>query len=200
VYQTTPAELEHLLHETAVLERLIEDLRLLALAEAGQLPLYLETLDLADLLQRTTANFAVQAQEQGVTLHVAVPEELPAIEGDPQRISQVLTNLLTNALRYTPAGGTVTLRGEARNGRAESGVLLSVQDTGQGIAPEDLPHVFERFWRADRSRTRSSGGSGLGLAITRQIVEAHGGTIDMISIPGHGTTVQIALPSAPATS
>lgn len=200
VYQATPAEIEQLLQETAVLERLIEDLRLLALAEAGQLPLYPEPIDPVDVLQRTAANFADHAAAQGIRLHVDVPDDLPSIEADPQRLGQVLANLVTNALRYTSSGGSVTLRGVVQNGQTPPRMLLSVQDTGSGIAPEDLPHVFERFWRADRSRARSSGGSGLGLAITRQLVEAHGGTITVESTPGQGTTVFVALPLVPSAS
>ncbi len=214
VYSATPAEIERLLGETAMLERLIEDLRVLALAEAGQLPLYTEALDPQDLLQGTANAFASQAAQQGVALHVEAPDNLPQIEADPQRMSQVFANLVANALRYTPAGGTIALRADHRPPttdhrpllkgeetqlsvvrRQSSVVIFEVGDSGQGIAPDDLPHIFDRFYRADRSRTRGSGGTGLGLAITKQIVAAHGGTIWAESAAGQGTTISIALPT-----
>jgi signal transduction histidine kinase len=212
VYSPTPDEVDRLLGETALLERLIEDLRLLALAEAGQLPLYREPLDPRDLLESARSAFAGQAEAQGVTLQVGSAGELPQIDADPQRMAQVLANLVANALRYTPEGGSITLdattdhRPPTTNhlgehsvvGRQSSVVTLRVCDTGYGIAPEDLPHVFDRFYRADRSRTRGSGGAGLGLAITRQIVVAHGGLIWAESELGHGTTFSIALPVAEA--
>jgi signal transduction histidine kinase len=213
VYQANPDQVGRLLAETALLERLIEDLRVLALADAGQLPLFREPTDPVALLQRTAAAFAAQAEEQGVALHVAAPGDLPALDADPQRMAQVLANLVSNALRHTPAGGSVELRasfefsvlssqlpgGEAltQNSKlsTQNSVHLTVEDTGSGIAPEELPHIFERFWRADRARTRGSGGSGLGLAITRQIVSAHGGTIEAASELGKGTTITITLPA-----
>jgi signal transduction histidine kinase len=214
VYNPTPEEVDRLLGETALLERLIEDLRLLALAEAGQLPLYREPLDACDLLESARSAFAGQAEAQGVVLHVEAAADLPQIDADPQRIAQVLANLIANALRYTPEGGEITLCAEQATNdqrprtreegsasesfilRPSSFVTLMVSDTGRGIAPEDLPHVFDRFYRADRSRTRGSGGAGLGLAITRQIVVAHDGLIWAESELGHGTTISIALPVA----
>jgi signal transduction histidine kinase len=214
VYSATPDELDRLLSETALLERLIEDLRLLALAEAGQMPLYRELIDPRDLLEHTRAAFAGQASAQGVALDVDAPCDLPAIDADPQRMAQVLANLVTNALRYTPSGGSITLTAkmEDRGWRIEDGsqasaspssilhppssILLSVSDTGTGIAAEDLPHIFDRFYRADRSRTRGSGGAGLGLAIAKQIVAAHGGSIWATSGEHQGTTMSVALPIA----
>ena len=210
VYEATPGELDRLLSETALLERLIEDLRLLALAENGQLPLYREPIDPRDLLNHARAAFAQQAAEQGVTLNVDAPEGLPAIDVDPQRIAQVLANLVANSLRYTSEGGNITLVAvypAARPAQSIAGarlalpdaqalprVVIQVRDTGQGIPAEDLPYVFDRFYRADRSRTRSSGGTGLGLAIARQIVLAHGGDIQAESVEGQGTTISMTLP------
>jgi two-component system OmpR family sensor kinase/two-component system sensor histidine kinase BaeS len=222
VYSATPDQIARLLEETALLERLIDDLRLLALAEAGQLQLYPEQLDPRDLLEDTAAAFAGQAAAQGIALRVVADADLPPIDADPQRMTQVLANLVANALRYTPAGGTITLRvcsRPAAHGPASAAqparsdrpapviprhpkheptnrIVFEVEDTGQGIAPEDLPHVFDRFWRADRARARGSGGAGLGLAIARQIVMAHGGTIWAVSALGQGTTISIALPAA----
>lgn len=203
VYSPTPDQIARLLDETALLERLIEDLRLLALAEAGQLPLYPEPLDPYDLLAGAAASFADQAALQGVALRVEAADGLPQIEADPLRMSQVFANLIANALRHTPGGGAVTLAAERAGGgpppaadRQPAAVLFRVSDTGQGIDPDDLPHIFDRFYRADRARTRSSGGSGLGLAITRQIVAAHGGEIWAASQPGRGTTISVALPAS----
>ncbi len=225
VYEATPDQIARLLDETALLERLIEDLRLLALAEAGQLPLYQEMLDPRDLLEGAAATFAAPAAAQRVALQVQAGDDLPPIDVDPQRMAQVLANLVANALRHTPAEGTITLEAAAGDGgwRMEDGgwevrspssilhppssidssgvdcgssVVFRVRDTGQGIAPEDLPHIFDRFWRADRSRARGSGGTGLGLAIARQIVAAHGGAIWAESEEGRGTTISIAMPVA----
>jgi len=212
VYSATSEEVERLLSETALLERLIEDLRLLALAEAGQLPLYTESLDPHDMLASAADTLADQAKTHGVALGVVAPDDLPAVEADPQRMAQVFTNLLSNALRHTPAGGTITITaahepidsvpqlsagGTARDLDAgvSSFVVFKVSDSGQGIAPEDLPYVFDRFYRADRSRTRSGGGAGLGLAIAKQIVLAHGGAIWAESALDAGTTITIALPA-----
>jgi signal transduction histidine kinase len=126
-----------------------------------------------------------------VTLEVDLPADLPAVQADPHALRRVLANLLQNALNFTPAGGRLTLRGAAHHNQ----VQLEVSDPGAGIAPEDLPHIFERFWRGDRSRT--SGGSGLGLAIARQLVERHGGQIWAQSILGQGATIYFTLPISP---
>ncbi|MBC8161481.1 MAG: HAMP domain-containing protein [Roseiflexaceae bacterium] len=194
IYQASPEQVARLLDETALLERLIEDLRVLALAEAGQLQLYPEPVDAAELLHNCAASFTAQADAEGVVLSVAAAEHLPALHVDGQRVQQVLANILANALRHTPAGGQVTLNAVERSGPASQWVVITVADTGSGIAPEALPHIFDRFYRADGSRTRSSGGSGLGLAIARQIVLAHGGEISAESTLGRGTTVAITLP------
>jgi signal transduction histidine kinase len=218
VYQPDGEQIDGLLNEVALLERLIDDLRLLALAEAGQLPLYPETIAPQELLEQVRRSFEPQASERTVRLCLDIPEQLPELHADPQRIAQVLGNLVGNALRYTPPGGTITLRAEPvktleqRTEHKElpspqavlssqfsvlspqSSVLFSVSDTGKGIPAEDLPHIFDRFYRADRSRTRSSGGAGLGLAIARRIIEAHGGNIKAASTVGQGTTISFSLP------
>lgn len=208
VYQATPVQIAGLLDETALLERLIDDLRVLALAEAGQLPLYAEPTAPLELLDDVAAAFAARAEQQGITLHVDAAANLPEIAVDPQRMRQVLGNIVANALRYTPTGGSVLLRASANpvealplsdglrvsNAAATLSIVFAVSDTGVGIAPADLPHIFNRFYRADRSRARTSGGSGLGLAIARQIVEAHGGTVWAKSQPGAGTTIALRIP------
>jgi two-component system OmpR family sensor kinase/two-component system sensor histidine kinase BaeS len=213
VYEASPEQVAALLEETALLERLIEDLRLLALSEAGQLPLYPEEVNPTELLEDVADDFVAPARERGVALTLCVEPDLPDLQADPQRLAQVLSNLLGNALRHTPAGGEIVLRAcrQAAGGRRQeaggrhiaqnpesqalhSELLVEVSDSGQGIAPDDLPHIFDRFWRADRSRTRTSGGTGLGLAIVKQIVEAHGGAIWAASMLGQGTTVSFTLP------
>jgi two-component system OmpR family sensor kinase/two-component system sensor histidine kinase BaeS len=193
VYAPDSDQIDGLLGEVALLERLIDDLRLLALAEAGQLPLYPEPVDPAQLLRDAGRSFAQQAAGRGVNLLVEACDGLPEITVDAQRIAQVLGNLVGNALRHTPIGGTVTLR-VALILHPSTFILFSVSDTGDGIAPADLPRIFDRFYRADRARTRSSGGAGLGLAIARRMVEAHGGEIRAESAPGQGTTVSFTIP------
>ncbi|MEO8287623.1 MAG: HAMP domain-containing sensor histidine kinase [Chloroflexota bacterium] len=194
VYPATPEQIALLLDETALLERLIEDLRLLAQADAGQLPLYLEQVCIDGLLDAVARSFGPQALAAGVAIQIVPPGPLPEVSADSQRISQVLGNLLANAIRHTPAGGTVTLRAWV-DPTAPGQVNVAVQDTGAGIAPDDLPNIFERFWKADRARSRS-GGAGLGLAIARRIVEAHGGRIWATSALGQGTTVGFTLQPA----
>ncbi len=176
--------------EAQQLQRLIEDLRTLSLADAGELPMNRQETDPADLLERIAAAHQVQAQERGVALQVSAQETLPAVLMDPDRMAQVLGNLVSNALRYTPASGTVTLGAAA----IAQTLHLTVTDTGSGIAPEDLPHIFERFYRGEKSRQQQEDESGLGLAIARSLVLAHGGNISADSTPGEGTIFTISLP------
>lgn len=197
VYQASPEQLEATLEETRLLARLVGDLQTLSLAEAGELPLHRVRFMAGDLLADAAANFAGQAAAAGVSLRVEgeAGDAALEIEGDPDRLAQVIGNLVANALRHTPAGGAVTLSAQAGPER----VRLVVQDTGAGIAAEDLPFIFDRFWRGDPSRTRQEGaGSGLGLAIARRLVELHGGTIRAESQVGAGTTFVIELPRAGA--
>ena len=179
------------LHEQSLaLSRLIDDLRTLSLAAEGHLDLHRQPTDIAELARRVVAEMEAGAGERQVALSVEAPKRLPRPALDSDRIGQVLRNLIDNALRYTPAGGrvSVTARPQGR------GVTVAVADTGAGIAPEDLPHVFDRFYRADGSRTRATGGSGLGLAIVKQLVEAHGGRVWAQSEPGRGSAFSFALP------
>ena len=181
------------LHEEAMLlNRLVDDLQELALAEAGQLRLERQPVAPADLVNRAMEAARAQAAAGGITLQVDLPADLSLVDVDPQRIGQVLGNLLSNALTHTPPGGEVVVAAQAR----ESEVELSVSDTGEGILPEHLPYIFERFYRADRSRSRATGGTGLGLAIARQLVEAHGGRIEVESEVGQGTQFTFTLPVA----
>ncbi|MCX7861239.1 MAG: ATP-binding protein, partial [Chloroflexus sp.] len=190
VYEADAEQIETLLAEVALLERLINDLHLLALADAGQLPLYREIVAPVMLVNEAVRSFAQSAAERDIRLTAGTADDLPDIEVDPQRIAQVLGNLISNALRHTPAGGMVSVTVAAE----PNGVIFRVSDTGPGIAPADLPHIFDRFYRADRARTRSSGGAGLGLAIARRLVEAHGGQIWAESELGRGTIVSFRLP------
>ena len=194
VYPADDANLRALLDETNLLSRLMDDLRTLALAESGALQLKKEPTDPEMLLQETRAAFQAQAEVARVALIVETADSLPALEIDPGRMRQVLSNLVANALRYTPAGGQITLRGqvEAKN------IILEVQDTGSGIPAQDLPHIFERFYKSADSGGKvphDSGGMGLGLAIAKHLVEAHGGEIHAKSEAGHGALMQVILPS-----
>jgi two-component system OmpR family sensor kinase/two-component system sensor histidine kinase BaeS len=197
VYPATPAHLEPILEETKLLAHLVEDLRLLALAEAGQLVLEEQSVDVGDLLRDAQVNFGPQADDRGVTLALDLPSDLPQVTADRRRIAQVVGNLLTNALRHTPQGGCVTLSAVQSPPLDEGDkgwVTVTVSDTGVGIPAEDLPYIFERFWRGEKSRSRAGGGSGLGLAIAKHLVEMHGGSIVVESTPGAGSTFRFTLP------
>ena len=193
VYPANEAHLTPILEETAVLTHLVEDLRLLAQAEAGQLRLDHRPTDVGDLLRDAYVNFTPQAEDQRVTLGLDLPERLPRVHADWRRISQVLGNLISNALQHTPPGGHVRLSAEARDDH----VAISVSDTGVGIPSEEMPYIFERFWRGDEARVRTEYvGSGLGLAIVKQIVELHGGQVSVASKLGQGATFIFTLPCA----
>jgi two-component system, OmpR family, sensor histidine kinase BaeS len=187
VHPPDDAHLASILEETRVLSRLVDDLRTLALSETGSLPLHREPTDVTVLATEVAASFRPAAETAGVTIDAPVGDDLPLLDVDPVRTREILSNLVANALRYTPAGGRVTLRAAVEP--AGDRVRLSVDDTGTGIPPDVLPHVFDRFWKSAESR-----GSGLGLAIARNLVEAHGGTIGAESAPGRGTRIWLTLP------
>ena len=188
VYPADEAHLLPVLEETRVLARLIDDLRTLSLSEVGVLRLHREPTDLARLIEEVVAGHRAAADEAGVTIAVDAAVDLPQMEVDPFRIRQVVGNLVANALRFTPAGGRVSVEA----GPEHEGAWVSIRDTGPGINPESLDHVFDRFYRSP-----GSPGSGLGLPIARNLVEAHGGRISIVSPPGGGTTVRFTLPAAP---
>jgi len=193
VYDLDKAEISRLYDETRLLSRLVDDLRELALADAGQLNLNLRPTDVAQIIRSTADNLALAAEAGQVSLATALPDSLSTVQADPDRVCQVLRNLLVNALRHTPEGGSVPVTASAREGKVE----IAVSDTGEGIAAEDLPHVFERFWRADPSRARDdrlAGGTGLGLSVAQSLVEAQGGRIWAESTPGEGTVFRFTLP------
>lgn len=180
-----------ILHEeTMLLNRLVEDLRDLSLAEAGQLELHRQMIDPVDLLAREAEIIRAQADEKDIKIILKHDEDLPKISIDPSRMSQVIKNMLSNAIRFTPTGGAITLSAS----KADFRIILSVSDTGAGIDPEDLPYVFERFYRADKSRARKTGGAGIGLTIAKRFVEAHGGDIAVESSPGVGSRFSVTLP------
>ncbi len=181
--------------ESRRMARMVSDLLDLARLESGQTPLERTPLDPAGLLHQAAATVQLQAQEAQVAIRVE-SAPLPAILADPDRLRRALINLVDNALRHTPPGGTVTLRGEV----GPQAVILSVRDTGQGIPPADLPHIFERFYQVDKSRSHARSNSGLGLAIVQQIVQAHEGTISVQSQVGVGTEFRLLLPTTAAPS
>ncbi len=194
VVQPSPEMIDSLRDEALLLGRLVDDLQELALAEAGQLELERQPVDLVEVVQQALCAFQPQAGSRGLALRAELPPTLPPVDADPQRVGQVLRNLIRNALAYTAEGGLVEVLAQARGAEVE----VKVRDNGIGIAPEHLPYVFERFYRADRSRARSTGGAGLGLTIVKQLVEAHGGRVWVESEEGKGATFGFTLPVAQA--
>jgi len=184
--------LEELLFEVNRMSEMVDSLLTLARADEGRAPLHLDDVDLRDVLAEVDETASILGEQAGVSVAVDVPEEPLPMRADRSRLRQLLMNLLTNAIKYTPRGGDVWIDSETNHDE----VVIKVKDAGMGIAPGDLPHIFERFWRADpaRSRTGSRPGAGLGLAISRWIAEAHGGKIEVQSRPGRGTTFTVTLP------
>jgi two-component system OmpR family sensor kinase/two-component system sensor histidine kinase BaeS len=195
VYQPTPEHIKDTLDETQLLTRLVNDLQTLSLAETGQLPLHPTRFRVADLIHDLAASFSSQAASQEVELQISLADPQQEITADYDRLTQVLSNLITNALRHTPEGGSISIE-TGTGSSAARGVRILVKDSGMGIALEDLPFIFDRFWRGDKSR-RERTHSGLGLAITRQLILAHHGTIEVQSELGKGSTFIIELPEHP---
>ncbi len=186
------SEIATIYDETRLLARLVDDVRELSLAESQQLPLQVITFNVSDHLREIAKRFESVAEAQGVHIALRLPDAPVLVKADPDRLRQVVHNLLTNALRFTPSGGDVTLSVQTYGATAR----VEVQDTGVGIAPEDLPHVFDRFYRADRARARSSGGSGLGLTIVKSLVQLMGGEVGVESAPAQGSRFWFTLPLA----
>lgn len=191
IYPLTPENLQPILDQNLALTRLVDDLRTLALADSGQLSLERTPTPVDDLVRQAVERFRPQADQRRITLQLS----LESIRGltlnlDPLRVEQIISNLLSNALRYTPQGGVIRVSGDCQ-GRF---VRLTVHDSGPGIPPEALPHIFERFYRADRARSRAEGGSGLGLAIARQLAQAHGGDLQAANHPQGGAQFTLSLP------
>lgn len=192
IEEVNPAGLTSLHDEVLRLRGLVDDLQQLTLAEARQLPLNLTETDIAAFLRDTLSLFEAEVKEKGVSLELQIKGDLPLVNIDRARMRQVFINLLSNALRYTPSGGRAGIILE----KAENSLMTVVYDNGPGISAEDLPYVFERFYRGDKARTRQSGGTGLGLAIVKSFIEAHGGSINVESNTGEGTKFKIVLPIA----
>jgi signal transduction histidine kinase len=196
-----PEQIGSLHEQTLLLNRLVGDLRLLTLAESGELQLERKLTSLEALIHKVIEHIQPQARQQGVELRLDVQNGLSPVSIDADRITQVLNNIIANALRYTSPGKTITIKAENIN-QLVKGVQVSVIDPGPGIEAEDLPYVFERFYRVDKSRARASGGSGLGLTIVKQLVEAHGGKVEAASPAffvdgqkGYGTRITFTLPA-----
>lgn len=213
IEQPTPAALRSLAEEVGLLTRLVDDLRLLSLADAGQVSLAIDSLDAGAMIERAVTASAARARQLQIELRAEPPAAALAVAADQQRLAQILGNLIENALRYTPAGGKVTVRARPATQderpktkdqtsladlvlRPLSFVIFEIEDTGTGIPAEELSRIFERFYRTDKARARETGGSGLGLAIVQRLVEMQGGWIWADSAIGRGTTFCVALPSA----
>lgn len=192
VYPADRENLQSALIQTRTLARLIDDLRILALADAGKLHLTQEALRLDSFLKSVVEAYRPSAKDRGIALRLEAPTDLPVVFADRDRLTQVIGNLLTNAMHYVPRGGHVRVE----TGMEGPEILISVRDDGPGVPPDQLPRLFERFWRADPARRQATGGSGLGLSIARHIVEAHGGRIWAEETSGGGLTVSFTLPVA----
>jgi len=196
--EATPEVYHQLGKETRRLERLINDLQELSKAEAGYLPINLKSMNLRPLLESLVQKFSDQLLEDGPQLRLQCPEQLPLVMADIDRVEQVMVNLLGNAISYTETGSiTVKVWTQAEEEKSHTPrIWVAVTDTGIGIAPQDLPHVFERFWRAEKSRNQHTGGTGIGLAISQQLIALQGGEISVQSELGKGSTFQFYLPLA----
>jgi signal transduction histidine kinase len=184
-------QLQGICEEVQHIDHLIDDLLMLSRIENNQLKMERLPCSIEEVISREALRFSLQMEEKTITLHKNMQTALPKINMDQKRIGQVISNLLMNAIRYTPAGGTIEIGAQAEG----SMIRVWVRDTGQGIPKEDLPYIFDRFYRVDKSRSRSTGGTGLGLAIARRFVEAHGGKIYAESEAGKGTRITFTLPN-----
>ena len=192
VIEPDAAAIHSLNEEASLLSRLVNELQELSLAEAGELKLVYQTEDIASLVKQAAPPWQRQMAAKEISLSLDLPDNLPPVTMDWQRVNEVLHNLLENAVAHTPRGGSINVSASARGKWVE----VTVTDTGEGIPAEDLPHIFERFYRVDKSRARATGGSGLGLTIARRLVEAHGGTITVESRLGKGSRFSFTIPVA----
>jgi signal transduction histidine kinase len=191
VAHPSPALIDSLHEEALLLNRLVDDLQDLALAEAGQLKLLRQMASVQAIVEKAVSALAPTAVAKGVAIGVDLPPDLPPVSVDVERVGQVLRNLLNNAIRHTPPTGSIVVSAATTGAQ----IAVSVRDTGIGISPEDMPYLFERFYRADRSRARATGGAGLGLTIVKQLIEAHGGRVWAESTPGQGACFTFTLPA-----
>lgn len=190
IYPLTPESIQPVYEQTLLLERLVDDLRTLALADAGELELIKTETDILGLVQRVVEQFQPHAKSRNQTISSTLPPSCAIVEADPGRVEQILGNLLTNAIRHTPEDGQITVEVQCASGK----VQLSVRDTGPGIPEDSLPYLFERFYRGDRSRSRVEGGTGLGLSIARRLADAHGGKLEAANYPTGGAVFTLTLP------
>lgn len=191
VIEADKSAVDSLMEDTLLLTRLVEDLQQLSIVEAGQLKLDLVPVEPGGTVRGVASRFEQEFSQKGISLQLDVAGGLPQVEADQLRLAQVLGNLVKNSLLHTPDGGEITVRAASSEGE----VVFSVADTGSGINEEELPMIFERFYRTDRSRARATGGAGLGLSIARSLVEAHGGRIRAESERGKGTTISFTVPA-----
>ena len=191
VIEADKSAIDSLMEDTVLLTRLVEDLQQLSIVEAGQLKLDLVPVEPGGTVRGVASRFEQEFSQKGISLQLDVAGGLPQVEADQLRLAQVLGNLVKNSLLHTPDGGEITVRAASSEGE----VVFSVADTGSGINEEELPMIFERFYRTDRSRARATGGAGLGLSIARSLVEAHGGRIRAESERGKGTTISFTVPA-----
>jgi signal transduction histidine kinase len=190
IFLPTAEIIGSLYEESLLLTRLVTDLHELSQAEAGQLHLHRQPMELTQVIHKAVQGLQPGITQKEITLTIALPDRLPEALIDPERIGQVLRNLLSNAITHTPQRGTITIKVSFD----VQAIFIAVEDSGDGIAPEHLPYVFERFYRTDASRSRSTGGSGLGLAIVKQLVQAHGGNITVSSQVGMGSSFCFSIP------
>jgi signal transduction histidine kinase len=195
VYDLAPENLEPVMEQNKLLTRLVGDLRTLALTDAGELNLQCQALNMVHLVSKVLERFQDFASTRQLSIQNDLPEHCPPVEADPQRMEQVLVNIIENAIRHTPEGGTIYLEVSC----SEQAIAISIRDTGPGIPEAALPHIFERFYRVDRSRSREQGGSGLGLAIARNLVENHAGSLTAENHPDGGAVFNIRLPLTQST-
>jgi signal transduction histidine kinase len=196
VEQPDPETLQIMLAQTERLGRLVEQLLDLSRLDSGEIPLHRQSVELGPLVTQVVSEIEVARADKVVAIRPRIPSDLPALDADPERVHQVLFNLVDNAVRFTPGGGEVTISAHRHNGSVE----ITVADTGVGIRPEHLPLLFERFYRVDTARSRGDGGTGIGLAIARSVVEAHGGHIHAKSEPGQGSAFTFDIPAVSAES
>lgn len=192
IYPLTLENLDPVMEQNHTLAHLVEDLRTLALADAGELRMQIRPTDLKDLVQRLAARFQSRAESLNITIQTRLPREETIFQVDPDRINQILNNLVSNALRYTPENGTIRIE---LGVQGQSAAVITVSDSGAGIPEESLPYIFERFYRADKSRSRQEGGTGLGLAIARQLAQMHGGSLTAANAPTGGAVFTLTLPA-----
>jgi signal transduction histidine kinase len=192
VVKPDPEVIRSLDEEADLLSRLVNDLQELSLAETGELKLDCQMGDIRKLLRQMVAAKQPQAAAKEVLVSADLPKKLPLVNIDSRRVGQVLLNLIDNAITHTPRGGVITVAAR----QSDNWLEISVEDTGEGIPAEDLPNVFERFYRVDKSRARATGGTGLGLAIAKYFVEAHKGKINVQSEPGKGSRFTFTIPAS----